>query len=61
MVVRNFLNVGKIYFYKILYAGRLLLKTGNKTRRKLKGQTIGLEWVKMLKLLDTPGILWPKI
>ncbi len=51
-------NVGKSTFINS-YAGRAVTKTGNKP-----GVTRGKQWIRMgknLELLDTPGILWPKI
>lgn len=51
-------NVGKSTFINS-YAGRAAAKTGNKP-----GVTRGKQWIKLgknLELLDTPGILWPKI
>ena len=51
-------NVGKSTFINA-YAGRNCAKTGNKP-----GVTKGKQWIKLsktLELLDTPGILWPKI
>ena len=51
-------NVGKSTFINS-YAGRAVAKTGNKP-----GVTKGKQWIRMgknLELLDTPGILWPKI
>lgn len=50
-------NVGKSTFINS-YAGKAFTKTGNKP-----GVTKGKQWIrmgKMLELLDTPGILWPK-
>ncbi len=50
-------NVGKSTFINA-YAGKACAKTGNKP-----GVTKGKQWIKlgkMLELLDTPGILWPK-
>ena len=50
-------NVGKSTFIN-MYAGKAAAKTGNKP-----GVTKGKQWIrmgKMLELLDTPGILWPK-
>ena len=51
-------NVGKSTFINS-YAKRAVAKTGNKP-----GVTKGKQWIRMsktLELLDTPGILWPKI
>ena len=51
-------NVGKSTFINS-YAKRAVAKTGNKP-----GVTKGKQWIrlsKQLELLDTPGILWPKI
>ncbi|MBQ6967620.1 MAG: ribosome biogenesis GTPase YlqF [Lachnospiraceae bacterium] len=51
-------NVGKSTFINS-YAGKAVAKTGNKP-----GVTRGKQWIRMgknLELLDTPGILWPKI
>ena len=51
-------NVGKSTFINS-YAGKAVAKTGNKP-----GVTKGKQWVRLgknLELLDTPGILWPKI
>jgi len=51
-------NVGKSTFINS-YAGKAVAKTGNKP-----GVTRGKQWVRLgknLELLDTPGILWPKI
>ena len=51
-------NVGKSTFINS-YAKRAVTKTGNKP-----GVTKGKQWIRMskqLELLDTPGILWPKI
>ena len=51
-------NVGKSTFINSVI-GRAGAKTGNKP-----GVTRGKQWLKMgkdLELLDTPGILWPKI
>lgn len=50
-------NVGKSTFINS-FAGKACAKTGNKP-----GVTKGNQWIrlnKMLELLDTPGILWPK-
>ena len=50
-------NVGKSTFINS-FAGRAVAKTGNKP-----GVTKGKQWIKLNKLvelLDTPGILWPK-
>lgn len=50
-------NVGKSTFINS-YAGKAVTKTGNKP-----GVTKGKQWIrpdKMVELLDTPGILWPK-
>lgn len=50
-------NVGKSTFINA-FAGKACAKTGNKP-----GVTKGKQWIKlnkMLELLDTPGILWPK-
>ena len=50
-------NVGKSTFINS-FAGRASAKTGNKP-----GVTKGKQWIKvgkMLELLDTPGIPWPK-
>ena len=51
-------NVGKSTFINS-YAKKTVAKTGNKP-----GVTKGKQWVRLgknLELLDTPGILWPKI
>ncbi|MBR5115453.1 MAG: ribosome biogenesis GTPase YlqF [Lachnospiraceae bacterium] len=51
-------NVGKSTVINLL-AGRTTAKTGNKP-----GVTRGKQWIqtgKMLQLMDTPGILWPRI
>ena len=51
-------NVGKSTFINSL-AGTSAAKTGNKP-----GVTRGKQWIKLnknLELLDTPGVLWPKI
>ena len=51
-------NVGKSSFINKL-AGRKATQTGNKP-----GVTKGKQWIRLkenLDLLDTPGILWPKI
>lgn len=51
-------NVGKSTFINT-YAGKAVAKTGNKP-----GVTRGKQWIRLnknLELLDTPGILWPKI
>ena len=51
-------NVGKSTFINS-YAGKACTKTGNKP-----GVTKGKQWIKLNKnveLLDTPGILWPKL
>ncbi len=51
-------NVGKSTFINS-FAGRSVTKTGNKP-----GVTRGKQWIRLNKeaeLLDTPGILWPKI
>ena len=51
-------NVGKSTFINS-FAGRACTKTGNKP-----GVTKGKQWIRMnkdLELLDTPGILWPKL
>lgn len=51
-------NVGKSTFINS-YAGRACAKTGNKP-----GVTRGNQWIRMdknVELLDTPGILWPKL
>ena len=51
-------NVGKSTFINAL-AGKACAKTGNKP-----GVTKGKQWIrlnKQVELLDTPGILWPKI
>ncbi len=50
-------NVGKSTFINTL-AGKACAKTGNKP-----GVTKGKQWIRLnkgVKLLDTPGILWPK-
>lgn len=50
-------NVGKSTFINS-FAGKACAKTGNKP-----GVTKGKQWIrlnKMVELLDTPGILWPK-
>lgn len=51
-------NVGKSTFINS-FAGRACAKTGNKP-----GVTKGKQWIRLnkgLELLDTPGILWPKL
>jgi ribosome biogenesis GTPase A len=51
-------NVGKSTFINSL-AGKAAAKTGNKP-----GVTKGRQWIRLNKdveLLDTPGVLWPKI
>ena len=51
-------NVGKSTFINT-FAGKAAAKTGNKP-----GVTRGKQWIhlgKSVELLDTPGILWPKI
>ena len=51
-------NVGKSTFINS-FAGKAVAKTGNKP-----GVTKGKQWIRMsktLELLDTPGILWPKM
>ncbi len=51
-------NAGKSTFINT-YGGRSTTKTGNKP-----GVTRGKQWIRLskeLELLDTPGILWPKI
>lgn len=51
-------NVGKSTFINS-YAGKACTKTGNKP-----GVTRGKQWIrlnKQLELLDTPGILWPRL
>ena len=51
-------NVGKSTFINS-FAGRAAARTGNKP-----GVTRGKQWIRLNKgveLLDTPGILWPKI
>ncbi len=51
-------NVGKSTFINS-FAGRASAKTGNKP-----GVTRGKQWIrpgKNVELLDTPGILWPKL
>ena len=51
-------NVGKSTFINS-FAGKACAKTGNKP-----GVTKGKQWIRLNKnveLLDTPGILWPKI
>lgn len=51
-------NVGKSTFINS-YAGRACAKTGNKP-----GVTRGNQWIRLdkhVELLDTPGILWPKL
>ncbi len=51
-------NVGKSTFINS-FAGKACTKTGNKP-----GVTRGRQWIRLNKnveLLDTPGILWPKI
>ena len=51
-------NVGKSTFINS-YVGKATAKTGNKP-----GVTRGNQWIRISKdinLLDTPGILWPKI
>lgn len=50
-------NVGKSTFINS-YVGRATTKTGNKP-----GVTKGKQWIrlsKLVELMDTPGILWPK-
>ncbi len=50
-------NVGKSTFINA-FAGKACTKTGNKP-----GVTKGKQWIRlnrMLELLDTPGILWPR-
>lgn len=50
-------NVGKSTFINA-FAGKACTKTGNKP-----GVTKGNQWIrlnKLLELLDTPGILWPR-
>lgn len=51
-------NVGKSSFINVL-AGRAAAKTGG-----IPGITRGKQWIKIppgIELLDTPGVLWPKI
>ena len=51
-------NVGKSTFINS-FAGKACAKTGNKP-----GVTKGKQWIRLNKnveLLDTPGILWPKV
>ena len=51
-------NVGKSTFINS-FAGKSIAKTGNKP-----GVTRGKQWIRLqkdLELLDSPGILWPKI
>ena len=51
-------NVGKSTFINS-FAGRAIAKTGNKP-----GVTRGKQWIRLdakIELLDTPGLLWPKI
>ena len=51
-------NVGKSTFINS-FAGKACAKTGNKP-----GVTKGKQWIRLnkgLELLDTPGILWPKL
>lgn len=51
-------NVGKSTFINA-FAGKACTKTGNKP-----GVTKGNQWIRLnksLELLDTPGILWPKL
>ncbi len=51
-------NVGKSTFINS-FVGKTMAKTGNKP-----GVTRGKQWIKLnrnLELLDTPGVLWPKI
>lgn len=51
-------NVGKSTFINS-FVGRTMAKTGNKP-----GVTRGKQWIRLnknLELLDTPGVLWPKI
>ena len=51
-------NVGKSTFINT-FAGKAVAKTGNKP-----GVTRGNQWIRLNKdveLLDTPGILWPKL
>lgn len=51
-------NVGKSTFINS-FAGKACTKTGNKP-----GVTKGKQWIRLnksLELLDTPGILWPKL
>ena len=50
-------NVGKSTFINS-FAGRAIVKTGNKP-----GVTRGKQWIRLdakIELLDTPGLLWPK-
>ena len=57
-MVVGILNVGKSTFINAL-AGKACTKTGNKP-----GVTKGKQWIRLNKnveLLDTPGILWPKL
>ena len=54
----GFPNVGKSTFINS-YAGKACAKTGNKP-----GVTKALSWIRInkdIELLDSPGILWPKI
>ncbi|MCR4616861.1 MAG: ribosome biogenesis GTPase YlqF [Lachnospiraceae bacterium] len=51
-------NVGKSTFINS-FVGKSMAKTGNKP-----GVTKGKQWIRLsdsIELLDTPGILWPKI
>ena len=57
-IVGGIPNVGKSTFINS-FAGRAVTKTGNKP-----GVTKGKQWIrlnKQVELLDTPGILWPKL
>jgi len=57
-IVAGIPNVGKSTFINS-FAGKACAKTGNKP-----GVTRGKQWIRLNKnveLLDTPGILWPKI
>lgn len=58
MIIVGVPNVGKSSFINRL-AGRRSTRTGNKP-----GVTRGKQWISLnngMQLLDTPGILWPKI
>ena len=58
LMIAGIPNVGKSTFINTL-CGRNIAKTGNKP-----GVTKGRQWISVAKgvdLLDTPGILWPRI